>query len=68
MKLDRNRCRKIEWINIPHSKNSKCITDGWHVCSFTDGSTKIAKSLTPLLEGEGGGPANSGERWIGEAR
>ena len=55
VKLGRDRCRKIECINIPHSNN--IFTDGWHVCSFTDGPTKIAKSLTPLLESEGGGTA-----------
>ena len=31
--LDRNRCRKIEYITIPYSKDSRSNTDGLFVSS-----------------------------------
>ena len=68
MKLNRDRCRRIEYITIPYSNDSHNITYGWLVSSSADVPTQNAKSLTPLLEVGRRGWQNRGERWIGEAR
>ena len=62
MKLNRDRCRRIEYITIPYSNDSQSITYGWLVFYSTDVPTQNAKSLTPLLD------VGEGEIWIGEAR
>ena len=57
VKLDRNRCRKIEYITIPYSNDSQNVKHGCLVSASTDVPTTNAKSLTPLLESERGGTA-----------
>ena len=42
-----NRCRKIEYITIPHSNSSQNNTDGWLVSSCTNVPTTNAILLTP---------------------
>ena len=48
LKLDRNRCRKIECITTPYSNNSQSIIDGWLVSSSTNASTKNCKIVDTL--------------------
>ena len=42
VKLDINRCKNIECITTPYSKNSQSITDGKPVSSGTDAPAKNA--------------------------
>ena len=55
VKLNRNRCEKIEYITNPYTNDSQSTMDGWLVSSCTDVPTQNAKSLTPIIE--------VGERW-----
>ena len=55
VRLDRNRCRKIECVTIPYTNDSQSITHCWPVSSCTVVYTKKAKLLTPILEFGGGG-------------
>ena len=48
MKLDRNSCRKIEYVTIPNFNDSRNITCSWFVYFSTNVPTKNEKSLAPL--------------------